>query len=112
MRILIDECLPKKIKASFPTHECTTVQEAGLAGKQNGDLLSLAEGNFDVFLTVDKGIRYQQNLAGRKIAVLTIRAVSNDIDDIRPHIRDCLVALDSLKPGQIVVVPGGTISCS
>lgn len=105
MRILIDECLPRKIKASFPMHECTTVQEAGFAGKQNGDLLSLAEGNFDVFLTVDKGIRYQQNLSGRKIAVVTIRAISNDIDDILPHVSDCLIALNSIQPGEIVIVP-------
>ncbi len=68
MRVLIDECLPRKIKASFPMHECTKVQEAGFTGKQNGDLLSLAEGNFDVFLTVHKGIRYQQNLSDRKQA--------------------------------------------
>lgn len=105
MRVLIDECLPRKIKASFPTHDCTTVQEAGLAGKQNGELLTLAEEKFDVFLTVDKGIRYQQNLSGRKIAVLTIRAISNDIDDIPPHVSDCLVVLDSIQPGQMVIVP-------
>jgi len=48
MRILIDECVPRKLKRSFPAHTCLTVQEAGLGGKQNGDLLALAEGRFDV----------------------------------------------------------------
>ena len=104
MKILIDECVPRKLKSSFPMHECTTVQEAGFAGKQNGDLVSLAEGMFDVFLTVDKGIRYQQNLSGRRIAVLIIRARSNDIDDILPHVTDCLAALNSIRPGEVVLV--------
>ena len=104
MKILIDECVPKKIKTSFPLHECTTVQEAGLGGKQNGDLLVFAEGKFDVFLTVDKGIRYQQNLSGRKISVLLVRAKSNDIDDILPHVPACLAALRSIRPGEVVLI--------
>ena len=66
MRILLDECVPRKLRRSFPQHECTTVQEAGFGGKQNGDLLSMAEGKFDLFLTVDMGVRYQQNLSGPK----------------------------------------------
>jgi len=104
MRVLIDECVPRKVKSSFSMHECTTVQEAGFGGKQNGDLLALAEGKFDVFLTVDKGIQYQQSLSGRPIAVLIIRAASNDIDDILPHVPDCIAALDSIQPGRVVVV--------
>ena len=104
MRILIDECVPRKVKSSFPMHECRTVQEAGFGGKQNGELLTLAEGQFEVFLTVDKGIRYQQNLSGRSIAVLIIRAASNDIDDILPHVPGCLAALNSIQPGEVVVV--------
>ena len=104
MRILIDECVPRKVKASFPMHECRTVQEAGFGGKQNGELLTLAEGQFDVLLTVDKGIRYQQNLSGRSVAVLIVRATSNDIDDIIPHVPDCLVALNSIQPGDVVLI--------
>jgi predicted nuclease of predicted toxin-antitoxin system len=107
MRILIDECIPRKLKSSFPVHECVTVQEAGFSGKQNGDLLALTEGQFDVFLTMDKGIRYQQNLSGRSIAVLIVRAKSNDIDDILPFIPDCLAALHSIQPGEVVVVGAG-----
>lgn len=106
MRILLDECLPRKLKWSFPQHECSTVQEAGLGGKQNGDLLALVEGKFDVFLTVDKGVRYQQNLSGRNIAVVVIRTKSNDIDDILPHVSECDAALQSVRPGEVVVVGG------
>ena len=82
------------------------MQEAGFGGQQNGDLLSMAEGKFDVFLTVDKGVRYQQNLSGRDIAVLIIRAKSNDIDDILPHVAECLRALDSIHAGEVVIVGG------
>jgi hypothetical protein len=67
MRILLDECVPKPIKGSFLAagHECSTVPEAGLAGKPNGELLKLAAQSFDVFVTLDKGIPFQQNLAAR-----------------------------------------------
>jgi len=59
---------------------------------------------FDVFVTIDKNIRHQQNLRGQNIAVLIIRTVSNDLDDIRPHIPDALYALRSMGPGQVVEV--------
>lgn len=75
MKILLDECLPRKLKYSFAEHECETVPEAGLAGETNGRLLSLAEfAGFDLFLTMDKGLPYQQNLSGRRIAVVIFRA--------------------------------------
>lgn len=63
MKILLDECIPRKLKGALANHDCKTVPEAGLAGKKNGALLSLAEGaGFDIFLTMDKGLQYQQNL--------------------------------------------------
>ena len=106
MRLLIDECLPRTIKFIFAAggHKCTTVQEAGFSGKENGELLSLAEGSFDVRITIDKNIRYQQNMSNRKIAILVIRASSNDMDDLRPQIPQALAALDLIKPGEIVEV--------
>lgn len=106
MRLLIDECLPRPIKPLFAAgqHKCTTVQEAGYSSKANGELLTLAEGNFDVLITIDKNIRYQQSMSNRKIAILIIRASSNDIDDIRPQIPHALAALESIQPGQIVEV--------
>lgn len=105
MRVLIDECLPRQIKNSFSRHDCQTVPRAGFAGKTNGELLSLAEqSGFEVLLTADKGMSYQQNLTGRKIAVLVIRARSNAVEDLLPHVPACLQALDSIKPGQLVRV--------
>ena len=106
MRLLLDECVPRKVKFLFADggHECETVRDAGFSGKENGELLALAEEHFDVLVTIDKNIRYQQNVTGRNIAILIIRPASNDLDDIRPHVRHALLALQSMKPGQIVEV--------
>jgi predicted nuclease of predicted toxin-antitoxin system len=106
MKILIDECLPRKIKLSLVGSErdCQTVPEAGLAGKQNGELLDLAEERFDVFITLDKGIEYQQNLQGRKLSIILIRARSNRFADVAQHVSQCLEAMQSIRPGQLAVV--------
>jgi len=106
MKLLLDECLPRKMKFLFlrSGHHCETVREAGFGGKENGELLSLAEGKFDVLITVDKSLKHQQNISDRKIAILVIRAASNDIDDIRPHFPKMLAVLHSVTPGQIVEV--------
>ena len=67
MRILIDECIDEQFRSSLPRHDCQTARYAGLAGLKNGELLTAAEtAKFDVFLTVDQGIEYQQNLTGPK----------------------------------------------
>jgi len=85
-------------------HDCQTVREAGFSGKENGELLAAADKKFDVLLTIDKNIRRQQSLAGRKIAVLIIRPVSSDLEDIRPHVPEPLRALRAIRPGQFVEV--------
>ncbi len=102
MKILIDECIPRKFKDSLPDHECRTVPEAGLAGRTNGELLSYAEDHdFDVFLTIDQGLEYEENLAGRRIAIVILRAKSNRLADILPHASACLAHIRSVKPGQV-----------
>lgn len=106
MRILIDECLPAPIKDSFSPHghECKTVREVGYGSKKNGELLSLADGKWDVLLTNDKNIKYQQNMVGRTISVLVLRAKSNRLNDLLPLVPACLQALASISPGQIVEI--------
>ena len=102
MKILLDECIPRKLKYALPEHECQTVPEAGMANQKNGILLSLAENaGFDLFLTVDKGLQYEQNLAGRRIAILIVRARSNRLKDLLPHMQACRVIMKSIKPGQL-----------
>jgi len=75
-------------------HSCLTVPEAGFAGKTNGELLRLAQNRFDAFITPDKGLPRQQNLANLKIAVLVVRAKTSQMIDVLPHVAECLAALD------------------
>jgi len=104
--MLIDECLPGKVKFLFAEggHECQTVGDAGFGSKENGELIAVADKNFDVLITIDKNIRHQQNIKGRNIAILIIRPASNDLDDIRPHIPQALAALETIRPGQVIEV--------
>ena len=102
MRVLIDECIPRKFKTHLVGNECRTVPEAGFAGKQNGELLELARGQFDVLVTLDKGIQYQQNLTEGSMAVLILRVESNRLEDVAIHAPACLKALESIQPGLVV----------
>src|ERR1700730_2331597 len=91
MKVLIDECAPKALKVAMAASgfDCTTVQEAGWSGKENGELLALADASFDVVVTIDRNLRYQQNLRGRRIALLIVRARSNRVVDLEPSFSAC-----------------------
>jgi predicted nuclease of predicted toxin-antitoxin system len=103
MRILIDECIDERFRTSLPGHDCQTARYAGLAGLKNGDLLTTAESaKFDVFITADQGIEYQQNLTARKIAIIIFRTKSNRLKDLFPLVPACLAHIESIHPGQIV----------
>jgi predicted nuclease of predicted toxin-antitoxin system len=106
MKILIDECLPAALRGTLTAmgHECETVRRAGYGSKKNGELLSLAEGRWDVLLTSDRRIKYQQNMTGRSVAVVVLCAKSNRMQDLLPLIPGCAQALLSISPGQIVEV--------
>jgi predicted nuclease of predicted toxin-antitoxin system len=107
MKILLDECLPLDFRHSFPNHEAHTAQWAGLKGKTNGELLRAAElAGYDVLLTLDHGIPHQQHIAGLKVAIVTIRSATSQIEDLLPLVDAILAALPSIRPGQIVPVPG------
>ncbi|HXJ10943.1 MAG TPA: DUF5615 family PIN-like protein [Candidatus Limnocylindrales bacterium] len=106
MRVLLDECTPKALKRALAEegHACRTVQESGWAGKKNGELLSLAETAFDVLVTVDTNLRYQQNLADRKIAIVVLQSSSNRLDHLRQYFPACVQAIEKIKPGEIVLI--------
>jgi predicted nuclease of predicted toxin-antitoxin system len=109
MRILLDECIPKKLKKDLASYQSSTVPEESWAGKKNGELLALAEDSgFDVFLTIDRGIAHQQNLVGRRISVVLIVSKSNRLADIQRHVPGILQILGSLQPGQYIKVGPGT----
>ena len=104
MRVLIDENLPRKLAGYLQGHDCRTVTECGWAGRKNGELLSLAEPLFDVVLTLDKSVPYQQDLSTGGIAILIVRARSNRIQDLLPLIPDCLAALERIRAGEVIRV--------
>jgi predicted nuclease of predicted toxin-antitoxin system len=105
MKILLDECLPVDFRHSFPGHDAHSVEWAGLKGKKNGELLQDAEvAGYEVLRTVDQGIPYRQNLAGRKLSIVPIRARTNQLEDLLPLVDAILGALATVTPGRIVPV--------
>jgi predicted nuclease of predicted toxin-antitoxin system len=106
MKILVDECLPAPIVKSLAPfgHECKTVREVGLASRKNGELLSLADGKWDVLLTNDRNMKYQQNLIGKTISIMILCANSNRLGDLLPLMPACLEALGTIQRGQVVEV--------
>jgi predicted nuclease of predicted toxin-antitoxin system len=106
VRALPDECVPKALKHAISSaeHLCATAQEAGWAGKTNGELLDLAERAFDVLVTLDTNLRYQQNLSGRRIAVVVLAARSNRLEDLSPLFPSCVEAVATITPGEIIYV--------
>ena len=100
MRILLDECLPTLFKKDIVGHQAVTVLEMGWAGTKNGKLLDIAEGQFDILLTVDRNIEHQQNLRGRQIALVVLHA-PNKLRMLRPLIPALLEALTTIEPGEV-----------
>ena len=101
MRVLLDECVDRRLASEIPGHEVTTVPEAGWAAVKNGDLLAVAEKSFDVFITVDRNLSFQQSLPRFAIAVVVLRARSNRLADLRPLIPQLLQALPEAKRGEV-----------
>ena len=98
MRILLDEDMPRRLGLLLAGHEVVTVQRSGWAGIKNGRLLALAAMRFDVFLTMDQNIEFQQNLATLPIAILVVEAVSNRIEHLRPLVPRILKELNDISP--------------
>ncbi len=98
MRILLDECVPLPIRDILIGHECAAVKERGWIGIRNGDLLSLAESHFDLFITADQNIRYQQNLSGRRIPIIELS--TNNLRKILASASLVQSAIETIKPGE------------
>ena len=106
MRVLLDECVPRGLRQELSGHEVKTVAEMGWVGVKNGALLERAEKEFDVFLTVDRGLEHQLNLAGYAIAVVVIRSPSNDIAVLRRFMSEVRSAIAKAKRRAVTHVPG------
>lgn len=101
MRILLDEDLPRRLAGLLVGHDVSTVQSSGWAGTKNGQLLGLAATRFDVFLTMDGNLEFQQNVAILPIAVLVVEAVSNRIEDLQPLVPAILNELNHIAPKSL-----------
>ena len=104
MRLLLDECVPARLKRALRSHQVSTVVQEGWSGVKNGKLLALAASAFDAFITVDKNLPYQQNTASLPVAVLVLDAVSNELPYLLPLVPALEAALASLKPGTYLLV--------
>lgn len=102
VRVLLDEHLPRRLVRELLGHQVSTVQAEGWAGIKNSPLLALAtKFGFEVFLTSDRGLEFQQNLADVGIGIIVLRASSNAIEDIRPLLPSALEAIDNVRPGEV-----------
>ena len=101
MRVLLDECLPKRLKSEVEADEVKTVPEVGWASKKNGELLRLAQLDFDVLLTNDQNLEHQQNLKKFDLAFVVLVALTNDIEDLKPLMPAANAAMRIIQPGEI-----------
>ena len=108
MRLLLDECVVHDLKSDLAAHEVSTAVEAGLGGLENGELLRAASGKFDVLITVDRNLPYQQNIYSLQIAVLILVSRGITYSDLKPLVPELLTSLDSIKPGEVLKVEGTT----
>src|SRR5437868_6911762 len=105
MRILLDECVPRPLKRELSSHDVHTVPEMGWAGKKNDELLRLMiPENFEVFLTVDQNLSYQQNLRAANLALVVLAASSNRLADLLPLMPSVQAALATIQPGDLVEI--------
>jgi predicted nuclease of predicted toxin-antitoxin system len=103
VNILLDECTPRVVKKRLPKLNIQTVQEMGWSGLKNGELMAAAESQFDVFVTTDKNLRYQQNLQDRKLAVLLLP--SNQVPIVERLITDIEANLMTIRAGDFIAIP-------
>lgn len=104
MRVLIDECLNWRLGRALTGHYCTSVQKVGWSGLTNGQLLSRAQQQFDVFITGDRNLSFQQNVTEFRIAIIVLRATGTQLHQTLPLMTKVLPLLRSLKPGTVTFV--------
>jgi hypothetical protein len=104
MKVLLDECVTRYLKRDFTGHEVLTVEEAGFKGLKNGRLLQAASDQYDVLVTVDQNLQYQQNLKTFAIAIIVLKAKRSTYPMLKPLMSQVLVALEKIKAGEMILV--------
>jgi predicted nuclease of predicted toxin-antitoxin system len=106
VKILLDECLDWRLRYELAGHEVQTVQEAGWSGKKNGELLRVATGKFDVFVTGDRNLSFQQNVPNLSIAVIVLEAESIRLVHTKALMEKVLTLLRTIQPGELHKISG------
>jgi predicted nuclease of predicted toxin-antitoxin system len=104
MKILLDECLPRKLKRMLVGYDVFTVQDLGWTGTKNGVLLRLAEKEFDIFVTADQNLVYQQDLRSSVLGIIVLAAPNNRLETYQALMPQASALLQSIKPGEVVYV--------
>ena len=98
MKILLDACVPRPLRKFLPDHTVITAQESGWGQLKNGELLKVADASFDVFITTDQNLRYQQNLTSQRLAILVLPTTS--WPKIQSHAAEVAATVNELRPGE------------
>jgi predicted nuclease of predicted toxin-antitoxin system len=104
MRVLLDECVTRYLKRDFTNHEVLTVEEAGFKGLKNSRLLQAASGQYDVLVTVDQNLEYQQNLKTFALAIIVLKAKRSTYPMLKPLMSQVLEAIEKINPGEILIL--------
>lgn len=102
MKVLLDECIDWRLSRSIVGHDVKTAHQMSWASIKNGELLKLAAEHFDVFVTVDRNLSFQQSLTSFPIAVVILHAKTNRLVDLERLVPVLLSALESVKPGTAI----------
>lgn len=102
MNVLLDECLPRRLKNELPGHAVSTVPEMGWAGTKDNALLHLAETSFEVFITIDQNLAYQQNLRSLVLGIVVLVAPNNRLETLRPLMPKVAAILPAIRPGDLI----------
>ena len=101
MRIFLDECVDWRLSRDLIGHEVKSARQMGWTAIKNGELLTLASQQFDVFVTVDRNLSFQQNLTGAEIAVIVLEAKTNRLADLKTLVPKLLLSLQAIRPGMV-----------
>ena len=101
MKVFLDECVDWRLSRDLTDHEIRTARQMGWTAIKNGELLTLAAQEFDVFLTVDRNLAFQQDVTGIAIAVIVLEAKTNRLADLRALVPELLLAIRSARPGTV-----------
>ncbi len=106
MKVFLDECVDWRLSRDIVGHRVMTAHQMGWTSIENGELLALAGQEFDVFVTVDRNLSFQQNLTALKIAVIVLQAPTNRLADLKLLASRLLAAIAAAKPGTVTIVDG------